>query len=83
VGLLMGAIVFPAGRYCVDPGKPRWMTDVAAELYPDRPQREIPPRRGDRLVEPLCASHERLFGAGILRIESDYDPVPAREAVAA
>lgn len=83
VGLLLAAIVFPPGRYCVDPGPPRRMVDVAAELYPGRVQREIPPRRGDRLVEPLCASHERLFGAGILRVESDYDPVPAREAVAA
>lgn len=83
IGLLWATIALPPGRYCVDPGQPRRMTDVAAELYPDRPQREIPPRRGDRLAEPLCAAHERLIGAGIWRVESQYDPVPVREAVAA
>lgn len=83
VGLLLALVSLPAGRYCVDPGPARRMVDVAAELYPGRPLLRIYPRRGDRLHEPLCASHERLSGAGIFKIESPYDPVPAREAVAA
>lgn len=83
VGLLLAVVSLPAGRYCVDPGPARRMTDVATDLYPGRRQRDIPPRRGDRLNEPLCASHERLSGTGILKIESPYDPMPAREAVAA
>jgi FlaA1/EpsC-like NDP-sugar epimerase len=83
VGLLWATIGLPPGRYCVDPGAPRLMAAVASELYPDRRQLPMAPRRGDRLVEPLCAAHERITGAGIMRVESDYDPVPAREAVAA
>lgn len=84
VGLLLATIALPAGRYCVDPGLPRRMAEVAAELYPDRPQREIAPRRGDRLAEPLCASHERLSGAGTCyRVTSPHDQILTREAVAA
>ena len=83
VGLLMAAIMFPPGRYAVDPGPPRTMWEVAGETYPGRERVWIEPRRGDRICEPLCAAHERLIGAGIWRVESQYDPIPIREAVAA
>lgn len=85
VELLMATLVLPGGRYCADPGQARRMTDVADEVYPGRPQVYIDPRRGDRIREPLCAIHERLFDAtgGILRVTSPYDPTPARELVTA
>jgi hypothetical protein len=61
------------------------MADVADDLYPGRAQVVIDPRRGDRLKEPLCAVHERLFsaGAGLMRVVSPHDPVPVRDLVAA
>lgn len=58
--LLLWTAVLPPGRYTVDPGEPRRIADVGAELYPGRPQQPIPPRRGDRLVEPRCASSETV-----------------------
>jgi UDP-N-acetylglucosamine 4,6-dehydratase len=85
VGLLLAVRGLPSGRYSVDPGLPRRMADVADEVYPGRAQEEIPPRRGDRVAEPLCAAHERMFfvESGLVRIVSPHDPVPARELVAA
>jgi FlaA1/EpsC-like NDP-sugar epimerase len=58
--LLLWSAVLPCGRYTVDPGEPRPLADVASELYPGRPQREIPPRRGDRVTEPRCALSETI-----------------------
>jgi len=75
IGLLLAVVDLPPGRYCVDPGAPRSMASVAADLYPGRPQETIEPRRGDRLAEPLCAVHERLFpaGNGLNRVVSQHD----------
>jgi FlaA1/EpsC-like NDP-sugar epimerase len=76
VDLLIEAATLPSGRYTVDPG-PAWdMTQVAKAEYPGRDLALIPPRRGDRLAEPLCASNERLEPFdGVLRIISAHDPV--------
>jgi FlaA1/EpsC-like NDP-sugar epimerase len=73
--LLLWAAVLPSGRYTVAPGEPRRIADIAAELYPGRAQREIPPRRGDRVVEPRCALSETIepvFGR-IERIVNRHD----------
>lgn len=85
VELLVLVAELPSGRYCVDPGPARTMAEVADELYPGRPQQHMPPRRGDRLREPLCAAHERLvpLSGGLVQVVSPHDPVPARELVAA
>jgi FlaA1/EpsC-like NDP-sugar epimerase len=73
--LLLWAAVLPPGRYTIDPGEPWTIADVAAELYPGRAQREIPPRRGDRLVEPRCAGSETVepYLGRIERIVNRHD----------
>lgn len=87
IDLLLWCAVLPSGRYCVDPGEPRCMSDVAAELYPGRPHLRIPPRRGDRIREPRYAEGEvavPLDFAGVESVWSPHDPVrQLAEAVAA
>lgn len=77
LALLLWTAVLPPARYSVDPGQPRRMADVAADLYPDREHCLRPPRRGDRLAEPLHASYERALPldhpAGLLEISSPHD----------
>jgi FlaA1/EpsC-like NDP-sugar epimerase len=58
--LTLWAAVLPPGRYTIDPGEPRWMEEVARELYPGRRIDLIPPRRGDRVAEPRHAESERI-----------------------
>lgn len=77
--LTLWAAVLPPGRYVHYPGWARRMVDVAAALYPDRPQVEIRRRRGDRLIEPLVGGAEALMlcGHGLARITGAHDPEPA------
>lgn len=76
VTLVIACLTLPAGRWTIDPGAPQWMRDVAARLYPGREIIEIPARRGDRRIEPLCAASETLspYGTDLVRIVSPYDP---------
>lgn len=85
VNLLLVCARLPSGRYSVDPGPPRKMSDVAEEVYPGRAQTLMEPRRGDRLAEPLCALHERLlpFAGGLVQVVSAHDPVREPVEVAA
>ena len=85
LALFLWAAVLDSGRYAVDPGKPRYMPEVAAELYPGREQRFIPARRGDRILEPLHAACETAsdVGHGLLRIVGAHDPARAEERIAA
>jgi len=72
------------GRFAVDPGRSLSMWSVARKLYPTRRLAEIPPRRGDRIIEPLCAiseSFERL-GNGFARIVSPHDAIVELKAAA-
>lgn len=75
VELAVAALKLPPGRYAPIPGPPRYMRDVARELYPTRTLVHVPRRRGDRASEPLKASSERLtvFGAGIARVRCRHD----------
>jgi FlaA1/EpsC-like NDP-sugar epimerase len=76
VSLVLWTAVLPAARYGFDPGSAREMQDVAADLYPGRLLHSIPPRRGDRLVEPLAARHEQLehdARISLLRIVGAHD----------
>lgn len=78
VGLLLWSATLPPARYGLRVGPRRNMFDVAAALYPEMDFVTIPPRRGDRLREPLCAAGERFedlghFG-GLARIVSPHDP---------
>lgn len=76
VDLIRKCAVLPTGRYTVDPGESVFMPDLADELYPDRERRLVPPRRGDRVREPLHAACERLDKqvSGMIRITSPHDP---------
>jgi len=79
VGLLLWSAVLPPARYGLQVGPRRHMFDVAAALYPEMDFVTVPPRRGDRLREPLCAAGERLEDAGVgfeglARIVSPHDP---------
>ncbi len=58
LALLHRAFALKSGRYAPHPGGLRHMGAVAKELYPDRELVEIPPRRGDRKVEPLWGASE-------------------------
>lgn len=57
----------PSGRYAPDPGPRHAMMSVARKWCIDRDHdpdlviEYMNPRRGDRLVEPLCAPHEKLI----------------------
>jgi FlaA1/EpsC-like NDP-sugar epimerase len=76
VSLVVWSAILPPGRYGFDPGDPREMHDVAADLYPGRETQSVPPRRGDRLAEPLASRHEHVEqGAieGLLRIVGAHD----------
>jgi FlaA1/EpsC-like NDP-sugar epimerase len=76
VSLVLWTAIMPPARYGFDPGTAREMRDVAADLYPGRTLQSVPPRRGDRLVEPLAARHEQVENsavAGLLRIVGAHD----------
>jgi|RhiMetdeSRZDD1v2_1073273.scaffolds.fasta_scaffold244706_1 FlaA1/EpsC-like NDP-sugar epimerase len=77
--LLLWAAVLPPGRYTIDPGEAWTIAEIASELYPGRPQREIPPRRGDRTVEPRCAGSETVepYLGRIERVANRHDAVSA------
>jgi FlaA1/EpsC-like NDP-sugar epimerase len=76
VSVVIWAAVLSPARYGFDPGTPRQMRNVAAALYPGRAVKSIPPRRGDRLAEPLAAAHEQVEQdavPGLLRIVGAHD----------
>ncbi len=76
VSLMIWTAILPPARYGFDPGDPREMHDVASDLYPGRPVKSVPPRRGDRIAEPLSARHEDVepdAQAGLLRIVGAHD----------
>lgn len=79
VALLLWAAILEPGRYCLVPGESEPMLLVAARTYPGRAVSSIPPRRGDRIVEPLLGSREKAIPthvAGVVRVESPHDCVP-------
>jgi FlaA1/EpsC-like NDP-sugar epimerase len=76
VSLVLWTAVLPPARYGFDPGSAREMRDVGADLYPGRTLRSVPPRRGDRLIEPLAARHEQVeqdAHPSLLRIVGAHD----------
>jgi FlaA1/EpsC-like NDP-sugar epimerase len=82
VRLLLRCVELPPGRYTLANVRSEEMAGVAYELYPGRAMTFIPPRRGDRLEEPVMASQEMSFeiGEGIWRIASTHDHPSAAEA---
>jgi FlaA1/EpsC-like NDP-sugar epimerase len=83
LGVLLFAAVAPPGRYIAPPGMRRSMRDVHEALYPGAAHVVVPPRRGDRISEPLTAHSESIHGAGspgIARITSPHDAVVGEAA---
>lgn len=75
VDLIVRLPSLPSGRYTVNPGEPVWIEDYARRLYPERKIHHMPPRRGDRLIEPLHAINELVEPyEGLLKITSRHDP---------
>lgn len=67
-------------RYMTDPGELLSMETVAQRSAPGRAVRLVPPRRGDRLVEPLKAEHESVEpvnGERIFRVRGAHDGLVA------
>jgi FlaA1/EpsC-like NDP-sugar epimerase len=76
VSLVIWTAILPPARYGFDPGNSRQMRDVAGDLYPGRALQSVPPRRGDRIAEPLAARHEQVEQdavPGLLRIVGAHD----------
>lgn len=74
------------GRYMPDPGPAHWMEDMCKRYSRAGDKvKEIAPRRGDRLWEPMCAEHESLTKFGHrYTITSPHDaPAEKRMAVPA
>lgn len=48
-------------RYCLDWANKRNMFSMARKICPDREVIDIPPRRGDRVIELLCGTSENIW----------------------
>jgi FlaA1/EpsC-like NDP-sugar epimerase len=74
--LLQAVALMEPGRYLLHPGRARWMPDMVKEYHPGRRWHYIDARRGDRIREPLVATHEKTAPTevdGILRVTSYHD----------
>ena len=65
------------GRYIFEPGISHYMPDIAKRIFPERNLVIIPPRRGDRKVEPLKSASERLLKVEgrLIKVVSPHDPI--------
>lgn len=63
------------GRFSFDPGPAVLMPNLAREIYPFRKIREVHPRRGDRLKEPLHAQSEAIthYADRLWKVQSPHD----------
>jgi UDP-N-acetylglucosamine 4,6-dehydratase/5-epimerase len=79
--LTVAALELPSGRYTVDPGEPSHMLAEARSLYPGRLLVPVPPRRGDRVREPLHAAHEHVvrLSEETLEVINRHDLVSERD----
>ena len=62
VGLVLHAAI-AKGRWTINPGEPRDVLAIVQSLYPNRESILIPPRRGDRKIEPRLGAHEAIVEA--------------------
>lgn len=62
VGLILHSAL-RVGRWAVNPGEPREILAIAQALFPTREFHLVPPRRGDRVVEPRIGHHEAIVEA--------------------
>lgn len=74
VSFITHLLMLPPGRYAPYPGDPIEMTTMVQRFAPGYPFKVVPPRRGDRLVEPLIGRHEsyRLEG-NLMVIHNPHD----------
>jgi FlaA1/EpsC-like NDP-sugar epimerase len=66
--------LLPSGRYVVDPGEIVPIRTLAERVHPGRAIEMVPPRRGDRLVEPRHASCEEILPTGVKHIDKIINP---------
>lgn len=79
--LIVDALEWPAGRYGPRRPTPRFMSEVAHELYPGRAVSNEPLRRGDRKNERLVAvcEYAEEWTDSAIRITGQHDPVYEEE----
>jgi len=65
------------GRYIVNSPILREMTDIANDLYLERPKTIIQPRRGDRVEEKFLSTNENIekyvYNESIIKIKNTHD----------
>ncbi|PIZ63259.1 hypothetical protein COY17_00875 [Candidatus Saccharibacteria bacterium CG_4_10_14_0_2_um_filter_52_9] len=68
------------GRYAPFPGEPVQMVDMAERFAPGYPIRVHPPRRGDRLAEPLIGKHEKyVVKDHLMIIDNPHDHLARKD----
>lgn len=68
------------GRYAPFPGDPVQMVDMAERFAPGYPVKVYPPRRGDRLAEPLIGKHETYKLKGkLMVIDNPHDHLARKD----
>jgi FlaA1/EpsC-like NDP-sugar epimerase len=77
VSFMVHLLGVESGRYAPFPGKPALITEMAERFAPGYPTRVLPPRRGDRLVEPLIGEHETYELKGNLMVIDNLHDHPA------
>lgn len=75
VGFIVHLLDRPSARYAPFPGPPQMIADLAERLAPGYPKDHVPPRRGDRVVEPLVGHHEsyRIEEGRLMIIDNPHD----------
>ncbi|HUS25907.1 MAG TPA: polysaccharide biosynthesis protein [Nevskiaceae bacterium] len=80
VGFMVHLLGVEPGRYAPFPGEPVLITEMAERFAPGYPTKVLPPRRGDRLVEPLIGNHEAYILKGNLMVIDNPHDHPATDA---
>lgn len=75
VRLMVAALGWESGRYCLDVPEPEPVVEMLRRLHPERAYRFDLPRRGDRLRERLVGEYEWTFpmANGVRRISHPAD----------
>lgn len=82
VGFILHLLDVKPGRYAPFPGESIEIKEMARRFAPGYPTKTFPPRRGDRLIEPLVGKHEeyKLMG-NLMIIDNPHDHLATKEEV--
>lgn len=82
VGFIIHLLGVQPGRYAPYPGEPIEMKEMAKRFAPGYPTKLYPPRRGDRLVEPLIGKHEKYqLKKNLMVIDNPHDHLAEKEEI--